>query len=410
MQDTRHCIGTLLSNTVAASAELEILIVDNASPDETSSLGTLDPRVRVLRQTSNLGFAGGVNAGLRAATGSHLLVINNDTLAAPNMLARMLQALESDPSIALVGPTSNYVKGPARIPVGSELGLTEHGRKQLEALLTEDDRPLQDVHTLSGLCLLMTRAWFDRVGFFDDRFGHGNWEDDDYCLRARLLGARLVIARQAFLHHHGHRTFQALGLDVDEQIQVRMQQFVAKWRDDPTGCAYLFEAKGDLGQAARSAELGLRQRPAWPDGWRIAGRAAFARGDFDRARGLLGSYLEICPSSPRDRIEFAVAGLRCSNIDSLAARHLREFQDTLQTCWFTQTTTVDALLALADAWLDRDQPQRAAPFLSDAAALAPQDPRVVERNQRIREGCPHSHDEREPQDVVDRYIEAGTSH
>src|SRR5690606_38373484 len=96
---TRRCIASLLEQSVVPD---EILLVDNASTDETAALGAIDARVRVLRQDRNLGFAAGVNAGLRACRNEHALVLNNDTEAAVNLLEEMLRVLDASPAIGAV--------------------------------------------------------------------------------------------------------------------------------------------------------------------------------------------------------------------------------------------------------------------------------------------------------------------
>src|SRR5688572_4265304 len=104
---TRACIASLLQQRCGAPAE--ILLVDNGSTDATPELGALGGPVRVLRQGRNLGFAGGVNAGIRAATQPLVLVLNNDTQAAPDLLTVLAGALASDARLGAVAPVSNYV-------------------------------------------------------------------------------------------------------------------------------------------------------------------------------------------------------------------------------------------------------------------------------------------------------------
>ncbi|MCA8966186.1 MAG: glycosyltransferase [Planctomycetes bacterium] len=276
---TAACIESLLR--LDGRPDLEILVVDNASEDGTKDLGDLSPRVRVLRQERNLGFAGGVNAGVRAATAPHLLILNNDTQAAPSMLSELTRALASHPDLAAVAPVANDVRGEAQMPFGN-IGRDATGRGRIAAALAEHP-PLQDVDYLSGLCLLVPRATFELVGLFDERFGFGNFEDDDFSLRLRLRGKRLGIARRAYLHHEGHATFRAMGLDLGAEIDARRQQFAAKWRHDPAGAAVLAALRGDVQAAGAAAEVARRRWPQWIDAeWHLA-RAAAARGQHHLA-------------------------------------------------------------------------------------------------------------------------------
>jgi hypothetical protein len=82
---------------------------------------------------------------------------------------------------------------------------------------------------LVGFCLLIRRGLIDKVGLLDERFGIGCFEDDDYCLRARQAGYRAVMARDAFIHHHGGATFQGSGVDFAAVMRKNEQVFRAKW-------------------------------------------------------------------------------------------------------------------------------------------------------------------------------------
>jgi GT2 family glycosyltransferase len=86
------------------------------------------------------------------------MVLNNDTLAAPSLVARLVRALRGDPRIALAAPVSNHVKGPARLALG-ELGTTAEGRAEIERALSAGcGGKLEDVETLSGLCSSCARS------------------------------------------------------------------------------------------------------------------------------------------------------------------------------------------------------------------------------------------------------------
>ncbi|MBL9079890.1 MAG: glycosyltransferase [Planctomycetes bacterium] len=289
---TRACLVSLLQQV--PSPPSEVLLVDNASRDGTAQLGSLDPRIRVLRQTHNLGFAAGVNVGIRAAASDLVLILNNDTQAATGMLAELQRVLLSSPSIGAVAPVSNHVKGPARIPVGA-LGQDAAGRESIAAALADLPTAAQDVDTLAGLALLLDRRTLDRIGLFDERFGHGNFEDDDLSLRLRLHGLRLVIARRAFLHHEGHATFRALGLDLRAEITRRRAQFCAKWRWDPAGRATIAALHGDVEGAATAAREARATWPNWPDAdWHLA-RWHSNCGEPHRAATCLQRLLSRCP-------------------------------------------------------------------------------------------------------------------
>ena len=293
VDDTRACLATLRRQV--GGVPLQTIVVDNGSRDATSSLDRECPGVEVVRLPQNLGFAGGVNRGLAAARGEFVLVLNNDTLAGEHLVERLLRPLIDDPRIAMSAPVSNHVKGEARIEVGAA-GVTDEGRATLERLLTQHaGGRVQDVASLAGLCLMIRRPLLERIGTFDERFGIGNFEDDDLCLRARFAGARLVVVRDAFLHHHGHRTFQAMAVDYRQVLADREALYRRKWRDDPAAQAWFVAADG--GDPTSAAVAGLERHPHWPDGHWLIARAAAARGRTldERARASLDAFLTLCP-------------------------------------------------------------------------------------------------------------------
>jgi GT2 family glycosyltransferase len=370
VQDTCACIESLLAQAdQAPDLAIEILVVDNASSDGTAGLGQEFPKVRVLEQAQNLGFAGGVNRGLQEARGDHLVVLNNDTLAAPHLLSRLLRPLLVDQGIGITAPVSNHVKGPARLAVGPTVGVEAQSRTELERTLTEfAGGKVQDVDTLAGLCLMFSRQTWQQIGPFDERFGLGNYEDDDFCLRARLLGLRLVIVRDAFLHHHGHRTFDALGIDYRAAMHERKDLFRAKWQQDPAGRAVLALLEGDIEAAAQAAPSGLVSHPEWPDGHLVLARWHAQAGHHEEAIRYLRTFLSRCPQHTDAQVMLAFqltlggdenAGNAC------LARAMTE-------CYFSDTTTAD-VLGLRARWLmHQRRPAEAEELLLAALELQPE--------------------------------------
>jgi glycosyltransferase involved in cell wall biosynthesis len=85
---------------------------------------------------------------------------------------------------------------------------------------------------LSGFCLLMKRAVYEKIGGLDERFGLGLFDDDDLAERARRAGFELAVAHDLFVHHFGSRTFQGNGIDIGKLLDENAQRFAAKWGDN----------------------------------------------------------------------------------------------------------------------------------------------------------------------------------
>ncbi|MHB8830076.1 MAG: tetratricopeptide repeat protein, partial [Syntrophales bacterium] len=92
-----------------------------------------------------------------------------------------------------------------------------------------------------GFCLLAKRAVIDRIGGLDEKFGSGNFEDDDFCLRAAAVGYKARIALDAFIHHTGSQTFKGAGINYQQSLLRNWEIFKTKWKlpqDLPYGTNY----------------------------------------------------------------------------------------------------------------------------------------------------------------------------
>jgi GT2 family glycosyltransferase len=374
---TRACLLSLFRQTDGHA--LEILLVDNAKDRATQELARLDPRITVLVEPQNRGFAGACNRGIARATEPFVLVLNNDTQAAPSLLTNLHRALCGDPRIGFSAPISNRVKGDARVPVG-DLGRTAEGREQIERELLGCEGIVQDVDSLSGLCLLARRETWRELSGFDERFFPGNYEDDDLSLRARLRGMRLVIARDAFLHHEAHQTFAALGIVIADEVQRQHAVFADKWQHDPAGRATLAAMRNDWGKAALAAMAAQRIHPQWPDADRILARWSQQNGDCARAASLYERFLAKCPASTDAIVQLGVSHLASGCAD--AARSL--WRSALTSCWFPTEQGRDLLVRLGDL-ARKDGDVEAASFDFEAALrLSPDEPSVLNRLGAVR--------------------------
>jgi GT2 family glycosyltransferase len=230
---TRACVGSILKQT---DVPFELVLVDNGSTDGTPSyfrdLKKRRPNVRVVTNRANLGYAAGMNAGIRASQGAYVCLLNNDTVVTEGWLGRLVAVAESDPSIGCVGPLTNSASGlqdagDEHYTSAAGLQLWARYVARIHAGRVEEVAPPQ---RLVGFCLLIKREVIAKVGLLDERFGRGNFEDDDYALRVRLAGYWQVVARDVWIDHRGSATFRALGVDYQALIEENRAKFVEKWQ------------------------------------------------------------------------------------------------------------------------------------------------------------------------------------
>mgnify|MGYP000434755140 CR=1 FL=1 len=202
--DTIACVRSLQRGLLAGSA---IIIVDNASSDDSlRQFGEVfGDQVMVVALESNRGFAGGMNAGIEAAlqTGAgSVLLLNNDTIADGEMIARLREAAVMLPRAGILGPAIYYYDAPARLwqagtrrsallPVPVNLGGA--------ALRRARGRPLR-VDAVTGCAMLVRREVFARIGLFDSRYAM-YYEDADFCYRARAAGFEIWCVPRARMWH-----------------------------------------------------------------------------------------------------------------------------------------------------------------------------------------------------------------
>lgn len=328
----RQCIDTLRMNT--ESGTYRLILVDNGSDDGVGEyFDTIEGAV-VVHAGANRGFAGGVNLGLAEASG-HVLLLNNDTLVPRGWLPRLCDALERDDAVGMVGPMSNYVSGLQLIP---DLDFT--AQDEIDAygdrLYAEQCGQYVTTNRLVGFCMLIRDSAFSAVGLFDERFGIGNYEDDDYGLRVQHAGYELRIASDCFVFHFGSRTFAGMGIQDDRWTRLLSEnenRFREKWNAEPEhdrtaarASAVLLNRKartalerGDHTSALSLLMNAIRTSPEIAQNYNDLGAVLWAIGEQDRAIRLFNRALAFDPDYAEARENLAAAE-QAIGADSVAGR------------------------------------------------------------------------------------------
>ncbi|ODT79556.1 MAG: group 2 family glycosyltransferase [Nitrosomonadales bacterium SCN 54-20] len=227
---TRACLCSL--DEYSQYAQLEIIVVDNASTDGSPAflsewVAGKNSRKLILNG-ENRGFAAANNQGLENATGNYLVLLNNDTYVTPGWIRTLVRHLERDKTIGLIGPVTNNIGNEAKISIAYEdiddmlLKSAAYTRKHIGQTYR--------LRTAAFFCVMMPRATYERVGKLDEAFGRGFFEDDDYCRRIEQLGLRVVCAEDVFIHHHLSASFEKLKQqDRQRLFEQNKAVYEAKW-------------------------------------------------------------------------------------------------------------------------------------------------------------------------------------
>ncbi len=224
--------GELLVRSVrqafTSDIPIKIIVSDNASADNSIRLLEKEfgnePRLTVIHNSSNLGFASANNVGLKQAEGDFVLFLNPDCLIKPDTISRLLKVFQDDEQAGMVGcrvlnPDGTEQKGcRRRVPTPWRtfvrvLGLS-HFTRSTEWLQGFDmsTEPLPDgpapVDAISGSLMLVSRKALDDVGPLDEGY-FLHCEDLDWCMRFNLKGYKVLFVPDVeVIHHQGFSSKQ----------------------------------------------------------------------------------------------------------------------------------------------------------------------------------------------------------
>jgi len=206
----------------------EIIILDNGSSDGSPDLASHQfPECRLIRKTTNLGFAGGVNAAARQASGDFLLLLNSDVEATPGAVDRLAEFLDAHPDCAavaglLVDNSGRPQRGwnvrrlPTLLSLVTNLLLVDRlwpanpVRRRALALDIDTSAPVR-VEQPAAACLMLRRSVFERIGGMDEAFYPAWFEDVDLCRRLHEEDAQVWLVPAAVFRHRGGVARERLG-------------------------------------------------------------------------------------------------------------------------------------------------------------------------------------------------------
>ena len=213
----RECLSSIYRNTLRT--EFEIIVVDNASIDDTVTMvETIFPEVKLIKNNKNNGVAPARNQGLKSVSANYALLLDADTTIEKQAIDNLVQFMDGNPQIGVCGPKLISPTGELQyscrrshnilIPfLRRSTFLSFVGScRQLKNFLMQDwdhARPRKVDHVI-GACQIIRQELISRIGLLDNRMFYG-WEDTDYCVRAKKAGYETWYFPQATVVHHEQR-------------------------------------------------------------------------------------------------------------------------------------------------------------------------------------------------------------
>jgi len=214
------CVRSINEITKEGNNEITLIIVDNASTDKSlekvkcqiSKLKTTTQmsKLKVIKNKENLGFAGGVNVGTKYALkngAEYVFLLNQDAIVKQGAIEKLVQIIEKDSQIGIVGPLILNPDG----TIWSAGGIVD--KKRFTAGHLDDlnssrqARTIKAVDFVSGCAMMIRNDVFEKIGFFDERF-FLYYEDVDFCFRVRKANFKIIFVPQAVVTHHYQSTIE----------------------------------------------------------------------------------------------------------------------------------------------------------------------------------------------------------
>ncbi len=227
---TIECLISIKSYT--KNVAYELIIVDDGSENEVSKTLKKIKGIKYIRNPKNRGFGYSCNLGAKEGRGNYLLFLNNDVqVKDENWLKNLIDIFEKFENVGIVGPKVIYPDGRLQ-ESGARMNID--GTSQMIGLFDNPSLPrynyIREVEYCSGVCLLVKKEIFERVGGFSKEFYPAYFEDSDLCFKVREFGHKVCYNPNSIIIHHLSYTSNKINEEFKLQcISKNRQKFLEKW-------------------------------------------------------------------------------------------------------------------------------------------------------------------------------------
>jgi len=226
---TFDCLQSIHENSKDIS--YEIIIADDGSTDNTKNIEKIFKNITVLRNKENLHFLKNCNNASKYAKGKYLLFLNNDVLVQSNWLSRLINVIEPDNAVGIVGSKLLFPDGTLQEAGGIlwkdgsgwNYGRSDDPEKAEYNYIKETDY-------VSGACLLIRKSLWEQIGGFDEQYSPAYYEDTDICFEVRRLGYKVIYQPLSkIIHFEGMSNGTDLNAGTKKYQIANQEKFVRKW-------------------------------------------------------------------------------------------------------------------------------------------------------------------------------------
>lgn len=235
---TKNGIGSILFSKIPF--KYEILVVDNASTDLTEEFikfqqGLGNP-ITFIKNLHNIDYLLAANQGWKEVKTPYCLQMNNDITLEPKCIQTMLNVFEKDPKIGIVGGiqfSPNACLGKTLFYRGEEMVEKNIDDLRYVVPMTEEEinSPFVEVETTGFCCAIIKREVWEKIGYFDEQFAPCMSEQEDYCLRAKEAGFKVVVSPKAYYVHYVGVSTQDNRDYYQEILWKNKIKFLNKWEE-----------------------------------------------------------------------------------------------------------------------------------------------------------------------------------
>lgn len=236
IKTTQNCITSIRKNENLST--LELIVVDNASTDGSAKWIAEDETIKGILNEENLGFPIACNQGIAVAEKENdILLLNNDTLVPANAFFWLRMGLYESKDTATAGSVSNHVANYQTIPEAyiSDAQYEEYGAKYN----VYKEYPYELKSWLIAFCALYKRSALENVGYLDEQFSPGNFEDNDLGTRLNQAGYVQRLCINSFVFHYGSKSFSKQKERFMHLFEENEKKYEAKWNYHPYKHTYI---------------------------------------------------------------------------------------------------------------------------------------------------------------------------